>query len=84
MSGYEVLLRTGDNSLFFNGVPVAMAAYFVIISSIFSNRTGLKRWVFWLWMNIPGYILCWIVLFIRTPEMLFNPMGALMMEFFLL
>ncbi len=70
--GKEILWHSGVKTFLFFGFPIITAVYFLIAGTVFHRRLGLKPLILWLFMNVIGYPLCWIVLTILEPTMWFN------------
>lgn len=56
------------------GYPLLTAAYFLIAGGLFRKKLELRRLTLWLWMALPGYFLCWVVLAVWLPDLLQNGM----------
>lgn len=52
------------------GYPLLAALYFLIAGGIFRKKLGLRRITLWLWMLLPGYLLCCALLLLWQPELL--------------
>lgn len=59
-------------SWLFFGMPVVIAAYFVLAGNLFFHRLGLSRWLLWAAMNGIGGLCSWILFMACVPALLFN------------
>ncbi len=69
---WELLFRgLVSNTFIFWSFPLVTGAYFLLAGELFCKRLSMRRLSLWLWMNGIGYPLCWVLLLLRIPFLLY-------------
>lgn len=74
-----------DGPVWILSYPLLIALYFLLAGGIFQKKLGLRRITLWLWMLVPGYLLCWVFLLLWQPDLLQSTatLGAVLLLTFL-